>query len=303
MEQVRVTLENRIELDVVDTGPRDGPALIFLHGFPESHRTWRRQIAHFSDRYRCIAPDQRGYHGSSKPEGVENYTPDKLIGDVFLLADALAVERFTIVGHDWGGALAWGVAMRGQQNRVERAILCNAAHPLIYSKLLWTDAQQRAAGQYMRVYRDTSRDDEIRERGLLALLEGTENATGALPDDDSEERAAIFEDWSDGKAAIGMLNWYRATPMAVPPADAPLEIPANAKLPKVPKLTIPTLVVWAMDDHALSPGNIERLEDHVEDLTLVRIEDCGHFLLWQEPEQVNAAMESFLATHLQPRSP
>lgn len=296
MDQERITLANGIELDVVDTGPPEAPTLIFLHGFPESHRTWRHQIAHFSDRYRCIAPDQRGYRGSSKPEGVENYTPDKLIGDVFLLADALGVERFTIVGHDWGGALAWGVALRGQHERVERAILCNAAHPVIYSMLLWTDAQQRAAGQYMRVYRDTSRDAEIRERGLLALLEGTENASGALPEDDPEERAAILNDWSDGEAAIGMLNWYRATPMAVPPADAPLEIPPDARLPKVPVLTIPTLVVWAMDDHALSPGNIEGLDEHVEDLALVRIEDCGHFLLWQKPEQVNAAMAAFLET-------
>lgn len=294
MEQVRVTLAGGIELDVVDEGPRDAPALIFLHGFPESHRTWRRQIAHLSGRFRCIAPDQRGYRGSSKPEGAENYTPDKLIGDVFLLADALGIERFTIVGHDWGGALAWGVALRGQNKRVERAILCNAAHPVIYSKLLYTDPAQREAGQYMRVYRDTSRDDEIRERGLIALLDGTSTGVDALPQDDPAERAATLADWSDGQAAIGMINWYRATPMAVPPADAPFEIPPGAKLPRVPRLDIPTLVVWAMDDHALMPGNIEGLDEHVSDLTLVRIEKCGHFLLWQEPGKVNAAISDFL---------
>ncbi|MHA6334233.1 alpha/beta fold hydrolase [Qipengyuania sp. CAU 1752] len=300
MEQQRVTLANGIELDVVDTGPRDAPVLLFLHGFPESHRTWRHQIARFSGEYRCIAPDQRGYRGSSKPAGAENYTPDKLIGDVFQLADALGVGRFTVVGHDWGGALAWGVAMRGQQERVERAILCNAAHPVIYSKLLWTDPAQRAAGQYMRVYRDTSRDDEIRDRGLIALIEGTSNATGALPENDFEERAKVLEDWSNGEAAIAMLNWYRATPMAVPAPDAPFELPSDARLPKVPRLTIPTLVVWAMDDHALSPGNIEGLEDHVEDLELIRLEDCGHFLTWQAPDKVNDALARFLARTGQP---
>ena len=98
MEQKRVALANGIELDVVDQGPRDAPALIFLHGFPDSHRTWRHQIAHLSDRFRCIAPDQRGYRGSSKPAGVENYSPDKLIGDVFLLADALGVDAIREVG-------------------------------------------------------------------------------------------------------------------------------------------------------------------------------------------------------------
>ncbi|MEC7623505.1 MAG: alpha/beta fold hydrolase, partial [Pseudomonadota bacterium] len=86
LAQQRVALANGIELDVVDEGPRDAPVLIFLHGFPESHRTWRNQIARFSDRYRCIAPDQRGYRGSSKPQEVEAYTPDKLVGDVFLMA-------------------------------------------------------------------------------------------------------------------------------------------------------------------------------------------------------------------------
>ena len=134
MEQTRVKLANGIELDVVDVGPRDGPVLIFLHGFPDSHRTWRHQIAHLSGRYRCIAPDQRGYRGSSKPVGVENYTPDKLIGDVFQLADALGVGTFTIVGHDWGGAIAWGVAIMGQLNgRVNRAVVMNAPHPTILS--------------------------------------------------------------------------------------------------------------------------------------------------------------------------
>ena len=280
---------------MIDQGPRDAPVLLFLHGFPESHRTWRHQIAHFSDRFRCIAPDQRGYRGSSKPVGVENYTPAELTGDVFLLADALGVERFTIVGHDWGGALAWAVAMKGQETRVERAILCNAAHPVIYSRLLWTDAEQRAAGQYMRVYRDTSRDDEVRAQGLLALMAGTGNATGALPEEDPEEHARVLADWADGEAAIAMLNWYRATPLAVPPPDAPLAIPPDAKLPRVPRLTIPTQVVWALDDHALSPRNIEGLDEFVADLTLETIPGCGHFLTWQAPDAVNAAMKRFLA--------
>ncbi|OZA91538.1 MAG: alpha/beta hydrolase [Erythrobacter sp. 34-65-8] len=295
MEQVRVTLANGIELDVVDSGPREGPVLIFLHGFPESHRTWRHQIARFSDRFRCIAPDQRGYRGSSRPQAVERYAPSELIGDVFLLADALGVERFTIVGHDWGGALAWAVALRGQGSRVERAILCNAAHPVIYARLLWTDPAQRAAGQYMRLYRDTSRDSEVRQHGLLALVGGTGNGTGALPEDDPEERAAILSDWVDGEAALAMINWYRATPLAVPPEDAPYTIPADAKLPRVPVLTIPTLVIWALDDHALTPRNIDGLDEFVTDLTLETIPDCGHFLTWQAPDRVNAAMERFLA--------
>ena len=102
-EQQRVKLSTGVELDVVDVGPRDAPALVFLHGFPESHRTWRFQLPHFANRFRCIAPDQRGYRGSSKPQDAESYTPDKLIADIFALADALGIGTFTIVGHDWAG--------------------------------------------------------------------------------------------------------------------------------------------------------------------------------------------------------
>ena len=167
----QVTLANGIELAVVDEGPRDAPVLIFLHGFPDNHRSWRHQIAHLKDRYRCIAPEQRGYHRSSKPQDVASYTPDKLIGDVFLLADALGVDRFTIIGHDWGGAIAWGVALMGQMNgRVTRAVIANAPHPTIFPRILWTNRVQREASQYMRTFRDTGNDELVREFGLGGML-------------------------------------------------------------------------------------------------------------------------------------
>ena len=154
-EQQRVKLSTGVELDVVDMGPRDAPVLIFLHGFPESHRTWRYQLPHFAARFRCIAPDQRGYRGSSKPQDAESYTPDKLISDIFALADALGVGEFTIVGHDWGGAIAWGVALGGQPGglhpawagRVTRAVIANAPHPGIFGRLFKSDPAQRAASQ------------------------------------------------------------------------------------------------------------------------------------------------------------
>ncbi|UAB79711.1 alpha/beta hydrolase [Erythrobacter sp. SCSIO 43205] len=275
-------------------GPRDGEALIFLHGFPENHRTWRHQIAHFSQSgYRCIAPDQRGYRGSSKPQEVSEYTPDKLTGDVFLLADALGITSFTIVGHDWGGAIAWGVALAGQHTRVKRAIIANAPHPAIFPKLLFTDKVQREASQYIRGFRDPANDPMIREGGLTPLLAKEadwEDSASMEP----EERAILLDDWSNPDAAFGMLNYYRATPMQVPAMNEPFELPADFSAPEVPKLTIPTLVIWAMGDTALPPGNLEGMEDHIAPLTLVRIEDCEHFVTWGAPKKVNEAMEVFL---------
>ncbi len=296
MDQIRVTLANGIELDVVDTGPRDAPVLLFLHGFPDSHRTWRHQIAHLSGRYRCIAPDQRGYRGSSKPKGVECYTPDKLIGDVFQLADALGIGPFTVVGHDWGGAIAWGVAIMGQLNgRVTRAVVMNAPHPVIFPKLLYTNRQQRQASQYFRVFRDPASDELVEQFGLGGVLL---KAFGEVPENpkmDPAERAALMEDYANREAAIAMLNWYRASPMDVLDMDAPYALPAGYQPPALPKLTIPTLVVWAMEDMALPAANLDGLDEVIADLTLMQVPGCGHFVQWEAPGEVNAALDAFLA--------
>lgn len=293
MDMTRVTLASGIELDVWDTGPRDAPVLIFLHGFPESHRTWRHQIAHLSARFRCIAPDQRGYRGSSAPQDVASYTPDKLIGDVFQLADALGVAQFTIFGHDWGGALAWGVALLGQGTRVTRAVIANAPHPVIFPRLLWTDPQQRAASQYMRAFRDPANDALVREHGLGALLMKALDWKRSPVMEDAE-RDALLKDWSNPDNAIAMLNWYRASPMAVPPMDAPFALPEGYSDAPLPPLAIPTLVIWAMDDMALPPCNLDGMDKLVTNLTIEQVPDCGHFVPWEAPEKVNAALDAFL---------
>jgi pimeloyl-ACP methyl ester carboxylesterase len=289
----RAKLSTGVELDYVDVGPRDAPVLIFLHGFPESHRTWRHQLSHFSDRFRCIAPDQRGYRGSSKPQEVEAYTPDKLIGDIFALADACGVKEFTVVGHDWGGAIAWGVALMGQvTGRVTRAVIANAPHPAIFQKLLVENDEQRAASQYITAFRDRDNDALVREHGLTGLLLKAIrwDRPAAM---ESEERDALLKDWQDRDAAFGMLNWYRASPINVPAMGE--EAPPALPLSGFPKLTIPTLVVWAIDDLALPACNLDGLDEVVTDLTIVRVPDCGHFVPWEAPDAVNAAMDAFLA--------
>ena len=295
MEQKRVHLANGISLMCVDEGPLDAPVLIFLHGFPESHRTWRHQIAHFKDRFRCIAPDMRGYRQSSKPLEVDAYTPNKLIGDIFMLADAFGIGTFTIVGHDWGGAVSWGVALGGQHMRVERAIIANATHPITFQKLLYTHKDQREASQYIRGFRDTANDPLIKDRGLTGLMqkEVKWDKPNAM---EPEERAALLRDWQNRDAAFGMINYYRASPMVVPTMDEPFELPSDYVEPDLPKLTIPTLVIWAMDDLALPPENLDELEDMVDPLTIAKVPDCGHFVPWEAPKAVIAAMEAFLGS-------
>jgi pimeloyl-ACP methyl ester carboxylesterase len=297
MAQNRIKLASGIELDYVDEGPRDAPVLIFLHGFPESHRTWRHQITHLKDRFRCIAPDQRGYRGSSKPQDVASYTPDKLIGDVFQLADALGIDTFTIIGHDWGGAIAWGVALTGQMNgRVTRAVIANAPHPIGFSRLVWLNRHQRESSQYMRTFRDTANDQLIRDHGLGGMLaKAFEDRLQTEDKMEPEERAQLLRDWENRDAAFAMINWYRASPLYVPELDEPYEMPADRAPPALPPLSIPTLVIWALDDHALPPENLEGLEEMVTNMTLVKVPDCGHFVPWEAPDAVNAALDEFLA--------
>jgi pimeloyl-ACP methyl ester carboxylesterase len=290
----KVALASGIELAVWDSGPKDAPALIFLHGFPESHRSWRHQIRHFNDRYRCIAPDQRGYGGSSKPQDVASYTADKLVMDIFQLADALGIERFTIVGHDWGGAISWPIAMMGQASgRVTRAIIADAPHPALFQKLLYTDPVQRAASQYMTGFRDPANDALVREQGLAGLLFKLFGGGAFPPTLEPDELKFMFESWQDREASFGMLNWYRAAAIDVPPIDAPYEVPEGWAPPPLPRLTLPTLVIWAMEDAALPAGNVGGLDELVEDLTLVEVADSGHFVQWEKPAEVIAAMEGF----------
>ena len=289
----RVTLSSGIELDAVDSGPRDGEVLVFLHGFPENHRSWRHQIAYFSDRYRCIAPDQRGYRGSSRPAEQSAYEAGNMIGDVFQLTAALGVERFTVVGHDWGGAIAWGVAIGGQSGPVERCIIANGPHPLVFQRLLYTNRAQRAASQYMRDFRDPSNDKAISAQGLGPFLERVTQwqAHDAM---EQEERDFLMRDWEDGEAGIAMLNWYRASQIDVPPLDALYALPEGFTAPPLPQLAIPTLVVWGEEDTALPPENLDGLSEHVTDLEVRRVPNAGHFVQWEAPDAVTAAMDDFL---------
>ena len=295
MTITRVTLPSGIELDVEDCGPRDAPALVFLHGFPENRRTWRHQIAHFSDRFRCIAPDQRGYAGSSKPEGPENYAAQLLVADIFQMAEALGVKQFTIVGHDWGGAIAWAVALWGQPGapaggRGTRAVIANAPHPALFQHLLFTHEGQRLSSQYMRRFRDRALDPEVRRIGLKAVIG---DAFGTPPPE-PEERALREAQWADPDTAFGMLNWYRGSSLVVPPPEAPYEVPADYQPSPVPPLAIPTLVIWGMDDVALPPANLDGLAGLVSDLKVVEVPGAGHFVPWEAPAAVTAAMEAFL---------
>ena len=290
LTRTRVVLPTGVELDVTHGGPDGAPAIFFLHGFPESARTWRYQLADLSRHYRVFAPDQRGFARSSKPSGVDNYTHEKPIGDLIALADRFGVERFTLVGHDWGGAIAWAAAL-GHADRIERLAIVNAPHPLVFQRSTFDDMEQRKASQYIRAFRVPGMETHI-ANDLDNFFEKTFSGHFELTFSDAE-KAAYIDEWSQPGAVEAMLNWYRAAPIIVPAMDETPERPAYLDAP-FPVLKMPVLVVWGMNDRALTPSQLSGLDDLVSDLRLVRVPDAGHFITWEKPEAVTSALREFL---------
>lgn len=286
----RIDLPTGVSLDVATAGSPDNPAIILLHGFPESHRTWRHVIPALAEKHFVLAPDQRGFARSSKPADVADYTPDKMVGDLIALADHYGIDRFTLVGHDWGGAIAWMAALT-RPDRIARLIIINAPHPYIFQKTLFDDMAQREASQYITAFRNPSLEQHIDTIGLSAFFDGSFMKHTDF-EKIADEKPVYLDQWSQPGAMTAMLNWYRASAIVVPPMDSTPDRPAflNATFPPV---TQPTLVIWGMQDKALLPSQLEGLGDLVPDLTLIHV-DAGHFVPWEAPEAVVNTITSWL---------
>jgi pimeloyl-ACP methyl ester carboxylesterase len=289
----KVRLSTGVTLNVALAGADDGPAVILLHGFPESHRTWREVAPALSDRFRLIMPDQRGFAGSDHPQDVDEYRADTLVGDIFALADALGVGSFALVGHDWGGAIAWAGALRGDP-RLTRLAIVNSPHPVIFQKSLIEDEDQRAASQYITAFRTPGFEKAVEAMGFDTFFDKSFSGHVDLAIIPREERAQYIAEWSQPGTLTGMLNWYRASQVVVPPPGVTVPLP-DFLLRAFPKIRIPTLVIWGMRDKALLPLQLEGLDALVEDLSIVRIPDAGHFVPWEKPEPVGEALRDFLA--------
>ena len=293
IQTTRIGLPTGVTLKVAFGGPEEAEPIVFLHGFPESHRTWRHQLHNLARDFRVLAPDQRGFAGSDKPEGVEEYETGKAVEDLFALADAFGIGRFTLVGHDWGGAAAWAAALK-HGKRIKRLVIVNAPHPLIFQRSVIEDEAQRAASQYIRAFRTPGVEAGIKAMGLRNFLEKSFSPHVDLRLISEAERDAYIEDWSRPGALTAMLNWYRAARIEVPEMDEKARLPLWAHVP-FPKVKMPVLVVWGLKDKALLPLQLEGLNDHVEDLRIVIEKDAGHFIPWEKPEVVTSAIRDFVA--------
>jgi len=300
LETTRISLPTGVTLKVAQGGPADAEAIILLHGFPESHRTWRHIAPALAEEYRVLAPDQRGFGASDKPVGVEKYSVHEAVADILALANVYGIERFTLVGHDWGGAVAWTTALK-KANRLNRLVIVNAPHPLIFQRSVIEDPEQRLASQYIRLFRSPMMEKTIEAMGVDAFFDKSFGGHVDLAQIPPEERQASIQDWKREGALTAMLNWYRASELVVPAPDEAEPRPAWTRAP-FPSVKVPTLVVWGMQDKALLPIQLDGLNVLADDLEIVRIPDAGHFLTWERPEPVVTAIRAFMKRG-QPPSP
>ena len=294
LQTTRLALSTGVTLKVAIGGTEGAEPIVFLHGFPESHRTWRHQLHNLDRDFYVVAPDQRGFGGSDKPEEVDDYKADRVVEDLLALADALKLDRFTLVGHDWGGAAAWLAGLRHPE-RIKRLVIINAPHPLIFQRTVIDDEAQRAASQYIRTFRTPGFEKAIAKMGYETFFEKSFSAHVDLRLISPDERAAYIHDWSQPGAMKAMLNWYRASNIEVPEPGEKAHKPLWAQNPFFPEPAMPVLVIWGMKDKALLPIQLEGLDDLIADLRIVVEKDAGHFIPWEKPEAVTAAIRDFMA--------
>ena len=283
---------NGIRLHYASSG--QGKLIMFVHGFPEFWLGWEHQLIEFGRDHLAVAPDMRGYNLSDKPSNIGNYHVKDLIADMRALAEYLGFEKFTMVGHDWGGGVAWSTAIRHPE-LLDKLIIINSPHPAVFARELLNNPDQQKASQYMLMLRSAeaegilSENDYARLRGILTYF----GSKWQMPE---EKRLKYLEAWSQPGALTGSLNFYRASPLYPPASQNDVkQIESILNLPKeMFEVKVPTLVIWGEEDQALLTGNLDGLEDYVEDLTIKRIIDGTHWVMHEQPELVNRFIRDFI---------
>jgi pimeloyl-ACP methyl ester carboxylesterase len=282
---------NGITMHYVTAGA--GKLMVFLHGFPEFWYCWRDILPEFAKDHQVVAPDMRGYNLTSKPQAVEEYALPKLTEDIRQLAKHLGHEKFTLVAHDWGGGVAWSLAIRNPEV-IERLIIVNMAHPSTFLRELTNNPAQQKASQYTLMFQTPKAEALLSANNYAALYqvvmgEGRFEA-GVF---DEADRKAYLEAWSQPGAITGALNYYRASKAGPPAGDKP----ARTYDPGVgtTMVKMPTLVIWGEKDTAVLAANLDGLEEWVPNLTVRRIPDGTHWVIHEKPAEIIKHIRAFIA--------
>eukprot|EP01137_Pigoraptor_chileana_P025928 Opistho-2@96161 len=258
-----------------------GPLMLCLHGFPEFWYSWRHQIVEFSDRYRVVAVDMRGYGNSDKPSGIAPYALPTLLRDVAALIKALGHEKAVVMAHDWGGIVAWQFAMQYPE-LVDRLIIMNSPHPRAFEDAI--SLKQLAMSWYIFFFQIPFLPELMLRSFDYGSIKGsyTGKKMGAIRKDAfvADDIEAFKYAFSQPYAATAAINYYR-----------------NIFRHPQPRRTIhtPTLIVWGEEDKALSKDSVEPTRKYVPNLTIKMVPGASHWVQQDRPEIVNAAVSAFLS--------
>ena len=269
-----------VRLHAVAAGPRDGPVVVLLHGFPEFWFGWRRQIEPLANAgFRVIVPDQRGYNLSSKPSGVASYALTELVSDVIAIADQLGQQRIFLAGHDWGAAVAWSTALLHPQRIAKLAVL-NVPHPSVMRRFVSSQPRQTLRSWYMFFFQLPWLPEAVFSgfhfrMGARSLLGSSRPGTFS-PEDLAQYRAA----WSQPGALTGMINWYRAL------------FRHRTRFPDR-TVQVPTRILWGERDAFLLAEMAHQSLRYCTSAELFTFAGASHWLQHEEPTRVSELLVEF----------
>ncbi len=273
-------------LHVVEAGPEDGPLVVLLHGFPEFWYGWRKQIDYLADHgFRVVVPDQRGYNLSDKPNAVSAYGLNHLSKDVVDLIEALGRKKAMLVGHDWGGAVAWWTANRYPEH-VERLCILNIPHHVVMQRNLRHNFRQLRKSWYIFFFQLPFLPEQALRAANFKMIAGSLLNTSRPGTFSSADMAEYQRAWSQPAAMRSMVNWYRAAVRKPAP-----------RLPS-PRITVPTLLIWGAGDKFLGREMAQPSIDFCDDGRLEIIEGATHWVQHEEPKRVNELMTDFFRNHV-----
>lgn len=284
MEQVsfEYVKTNGITLHTAVAGPENGPLVVLLHGFPEFWYGWIHQIEPLAAKgYRVVVPDQRGYNLSDKPEGIENYTLDLLRDDIVGLIEGFERTSATVIGHDWGGAVAWHLAATKPQY-VEKLIAVNIPHPKAMPRVMKKNPAQWVKSSYIAFFQVPELPEKTLAADYFKTMVGSLVSTSRPKTFSEEEISAYQSAWAQPGALTAMLNWYRAIRKG-----SMLQTPED-------KVEVPVRILWGLGDQFLSPMLAKESLNFCADGELVFIGEATHWVHHEQAQIVNMLISQFL---------
>jgi pimeloyl-ACP methyl ester carboxylesterase len=279
----RFVVTNGVRLHLVEAGPQDGPPVLLLHGFPELWYGWRHQIGPLAEAgYHVLVPDQRGFNLSAKPPGIGAYRLDLLGLDMTGLLDELGLSDAFVVGHDWGGVVAWWLGI-AHPERVRKLVVLNIPHPMVMRRFLRRDLAQIRRSWYIFFFQLPWLPEfwlRRRDWRIAELMLRTTSRRGTFR---REELARYREAWAQPGSPKSMLQWYRAALRRPPP------IPADVRV------SPPTRILWGTDDIALGREMVPPSAELCDSAEVFYFEGASHWLQHEEAEAVNQHLLEFFA--------